>query len=649
MAAPAESAQRTGIELEPFAALVEEMSEFACLVSQRGKPQYVNPAGRRLIGLEASEDLAARSMRDFFTPDTWSRLRAEAFPQVKAAGRWAGTGQLRHVQVDAALDVEISLSVVRSPQTAKPSRLALVAREACDHRQIEEALRESQALYSSLVENLPLNVLRKDLDGRFTFGNCRYFETVGQPAGDVLGKTDFDFFPRELAEKYRADDQRVLETGQTFEAVERHQMPDGSMHFVQVWKTPLRDAAGQIVGTQAIFWDVTDHHRAEEALQESEARKAAILESSLDGIITVDQQGRICEFNRAAERMFGRPRAQVLGKDPADILFPSDASAGHHDRLGRYIAQGSGSMLGRRMEVVAVRAGGQKFPAEMAMTISRLQGEPVFTFFLRDISERKQAEEARARHAAELARSNADLQQFAFAASHDLQEPLRKILAFGDRLKIKCADALSDDGRLYLERMQNAARRMQELIHGLLELSRVTTKGSQFERVDLNEIAQQVMTDLEVRVEQLAGRVELGRLPVIEADPVQMRQLLQNLIGNGLKFYPPGRPPHVEVLAQEIEKPEAAGPGMALVSGPWCRIVVRDHGIGFDEKQSERIFAVFQRLHTRDEYEGAGLGLAICRKIAQRHHGTIVANSSPGHGATFTVTLPMRHSEAVAD
>jgi two-component system sensor kinase FixL len=643
MAAPAESAQGRSLEQEPFAALVAETGDFACLISPRGKALYVNPAGRQLVGLAAGEDLADRSVREFFTAESWARLRADAFPRVKAEGRWSGAGQLRNLQLGAVIDVQLTLSLVRS-QAGQPARLALVARGASNHRQIEQALRESQALYSSLVENLPLNVLRKDLEGRFTFGNSRFCETIGRALEDVLGKTDFDLFPRDLAQKYRTDDRRVVETGQTFQTVERHQTPDGSMHFVQVWKTPLHDAAGQIVGTQAIFWDVTDRQRAEEALQESEARKTAILESSLDAIVTVDQRGQICEFNRAAERIFGRPRAQVLGKSPTEILFPAENGEGHHDRLDRYMAEGSGSMLGRRIEVTAVRAGGHPFPAEMAMTISRLQGEPVFTFFLRDISERKQAEEARARHAEELARSNADLQQFAFAASHDLQEPLRKILAFGDRLKIKCGDALTDDGRMYLDRMQSAARRMQELIHGLLELSRVTTKGSQFVRVDLNEIAQQVMTDLEVRVEQLGGRVELGTLPAIEADPLQMRQLLQNLIGNALKFHRPGQPPHVEVSAEVVEKPELALPSMKLGLGPWCRLLIRDQGIGFDEKQSERIFAVFQRLHTRDQYEGAGLGLPICRKIAQRHGGTISASSSPGQGATFTVVLPVQQS-----
>ena len=232
-----------------------------------------------------------------------------------------------------------------------------------------------------------------------------------------------------------------------------------------------------------------------------------------------------------------------------------------------------------------------------------------------------------------LQRSNRELQDFAYVASHDLQEPLRKIQAFGDRLKKKFVEVLGDDGRDYLERMQNAAGRMQTLINDLLAFSRITTKAQPFVPVSLRQVAQEVLSDLEVRIEQTGARVEVGELTTIDADPLQMRQLLQNLIGNALKF------------RREYAKPVIALKTHANGDG-CCRLTVEDNGIGFDMKYLDRIFGMFQRLHGRDQYEGTGVGLAICRKIAERHGGQITAQSSPGQGATFIVTLPVHQGES---
>ncbi|HEY9744174.1 MAG TPA: response regulator [Coleofasciculaceae cyanobacterium] len=252
--------------------------------------------------------------------------------------------------------------------------------------------------------------------------------------------------------------------------------------------------------------------------------------------------------------------------------------------------------------------------------------------------------EQETRQSQELARSNAELQQFASIASHDLQEPLRKIQAFGDRLKTKCNEALTEQGRDYLDRMQNAAGRMQTLIDDLLMLSRITTKAQPFVPVDLAQVIQEVLSDLEVRIDETKGQVEVGRLPTIEADSLQMRQLLQNLIGNALKFHPKTEPPKVRIYSQLLNDEEQQPTGNSITP-THCQIVVEDNGIGFDEKYLDRIFNVFQRLQGRSEYEGTGMGLAICRKIAERHGGSLTAESTPGQGATFIVTLPIKQRQ----
>jgi PAS domain S-box-containing protein len=259
-------------------------------------------------------------------------------------------------------------------------------------------------------------------------------------------------------------------------------------------------------------------------------------------------------------------------------------------------------------------------------------------------AERRRAEERLQAFTAQLERSNRELQDFASVASHDLQEPLRKIQGFAGRLRARYAPALGDQGLDYLERMETAAERMRILIQDLLAFSRITTKAQPFAPVDLAQVARDVLSDLEGRIQQTKGEVHLDELPTLEADATQMRQLLQNLIGNALKFHQPEMAPLVKVHGQLF----ANGRVLARADrahAQECCITVQDNGIGFDEKYRERIFQVFERLHGRGEYEGTGMGLAICRKIAERHGGRINAASTPGQGATFIVTLPIRHSE----
>jgi two-component system CheB/CheR fusion protein len=255
-----------------------------------------------------------------------------------------------------------------------------------------------------------------------------------------------------------------------------------------------------------------------------------------------------------------------------------------------------------------------------------------------DIDERKQTEARLHEAAATLLRNNRELEEFASVASHDLQEPLRKVQAFVGCLRDEQAATLNAEGRDYLDRIQNAAARMATLVSDLLEISRLSSKGRTFVPVNLNVVVTEVLSDLETRLAQTGGRVEVMELPTIAGDPVQMRQLFQNLIGNALKFHKKERAPTVRVSAESIDSAEMNGPPLV---GRACQISVADDGIGFDEKYLTKVFTIFQRLHGRGEYEGTGIGLAICRKIAERHGGIVTARSQLGQGATFVVTLPL--------
>ena len=256
-----------------------------------------------------------------------------------------------------------------------------------------------------------------------------------------------------------------------------------------------------------------------------------------------------------------------------------------------------------------------------------------------DVTELERNAENLQQYTRKLEASNRELQDFAYVASHDLQEPLRKIETFGDRLKNKYADELPDNATVYIERMQNATGRMRLLINDLLNYSRITTKAKPFAELDLNAVVAGVLSDLQIRIEEAGATVNFNDLHTIEADDTQMRQLLQNLIGNALKFQREGVAPVVTVSSRLIEGDFVSGiPDMIELS-------IADNGIGFDNRYKDQIFTIFQRLHGRNDYEGTGIGLATCRKIVERHGGEIDANGVEGEGATFTATLRMKHKQ----
>jgi signal transduction histidine kinase len=311
----------------------------------------------------------------------------------------------------------------------------------------------------------------------------------------------------------------------------------------------------------------------------------------------------------------------------ADGQLEREVAGDRRDEIGM-LAGAFNSMTGQLRELIGnLETRVEERTSELSAANSTLS---------REILERERAELELEKYAARLERSNNALQEFAYVASHDLQEPLRKIRSFGNRLQTKYQEQIDERGQDYLDRMQSAAGRMQELIESLLTYSRVTSRTTAFEDVDLNGVAEGVISDLEVRLRETGGIVTVGDLPTIDADPVQMRQLLQNLLANSLKFAEPGRVPKVTVSAARNDGSNG--------HGPIWHITVSDNGIGFEQKYAERIFGVFQRLHGRGEYTGTGIGLAACAKIVDRHGGSIVATGRPGEGASFLVKLPSRQT-----
>ncbi len=387
---------------------------------------------------------------------------------------------------------------------------------------------------------------------------------------------------------------------------------------------------------------------AEQTAQKSELKLRSMIEHSSDITTIMDETSHFEYVSPSMESFFGYDIEKLIGTSMYKLVHPEDV----RKLIKCYLEQGDTSRKPIRLEYRFRHTDGswRDIDGVGQIIYDEETGAKKVLINARDVTVRKADESKLREYTKKLQSSNRELQDFAFVASHDLQEPLRKVQAFGDRLETKFSDRLGADGLDYLARMQSASQRMQILITDLLTFSRVTTQAKPFSSFELNNILKDVISDLEVKIEETAAEVTVEDLPKIEMDTTQMRQLFQNLIGNGLKFSKPETAPVIKVWS-EINDAGDHRPIKILaddfsvndgeIPTGFCRIYVEDNGIGFDEKYLDRIFTVFQRLHGRTEYEGSGVGLAVCRKIVERHNGHLTARSKSGEGAKFIITLPL--------
>ncbi|HLX95084.1 MAG TPA: PAS domain-containing protein [Verrucomicrobiae bacterium] len=515
-------------------------------------------------------------------------------------------------------------------------------------KEAEAALDQERLLLRTLIDNLPDGIYAKDARGRKILANPADLKNLNcKTEAEAIGKTDFDLFPKEIAEKFYTDDQKVMQGEPVINREEYLLNGQAEKRWLLTSKLPLRNQKGKIIGLVGMGRDITERKRIEEELAHERMLLRTLIDNLPDCIYAKDAAGRKILANPAdLKNLNCKTEAEAIGKTDFDF-FPRDIAEKFFADDQRVI---EGHPVINREEYFLDPEDRKHWLLTSKLPMRDQNGTIAGLVGIgRNITEQKEAEdalresEARLRQfTTQLERSNRELQDFAYVASHDLQEPLRKIVVFGERLKEQSGEKLDAEARDFLERMQRAASRMQTLINDLLTFSRVTTKARPFTQVDLAEVAREVVNDLEGRIEQVKGRVEVGTLPVVEAESLQMRQLLQNLIGNALKFRRPEVTPVVKVAAQIITGP-VPEEGAAGVAQKLCQLTVSDNGIGFEEKYLDRIFNVFQRLHTRNEYEGTGMGLAIARKIVLYHHGEITAKSKPGEGATFIATFPLIH------
>jgi PAS domain S-box-containing protein len=469
-------------------------------------------------------------------------------------------------------------------------------------------------------------VFAVDLDGRVATWPPAAERLTGRAAADALGMP--------LAEVRGGEDgaaavEALLARAASGEGARDEgwwTRADGRSWWGEASVAPVRGGDGEVAGCSVVVHDATARREADVEMRRARATFEGILAIASDAVVCVGEEQRIQFFNAGAERIFGYGAAEVLGA-PLETLIPERHRPAHAERVRAF---GDGTVHARRMgergEISGRRKGGEIFPAEASISRLDVGGARVYTAVLRDVTDRRRAEDALARQAEELARSNADLEQFAYVASHDLQEPLRMVASYTQLLARRYRDRLDEDAHEFIGYAVEGVTRMQALINDLLAYSRVGTGSGEARAVELEAVLGRVLRSLEAAVEEAGARVTHDPLPTVRGDEGQLGQLLQNLVGNAIKFRRPDAAPHVHLSA-------------ARGDGEW-EIAVRDNGIGIEAEFADRIFVIFQRLQPRGEYPGTGIGLAICKKIVERHGGRIWVEGTPGVGTTFRFTLP---------
>ena len=497
----------------------------------------------------------------------------------------------------------------------------------------------AERLLRQAMEVVPQGFCLFDEKDTLVVANQSFREMHPEIADDLIAGADFVELVKLWSERTRnrppdvsAEEffHRVLKAHRTQERNFEYQRHDGRTLLIN--EHNAREGASVWLHT-----DISALKQREEELEylSSElARQNAYIDATLNsmnqGLATFDGEDRLMVCNQRFREIFALPAGMEREGTPLSDIAAHLADTGLLERAREVLPGVHTAARDSGYELQALRLGdGRTFHIQIT---SLDNGDLLATFHETTELERKTRQLAT--YAEKLEFSNRELQEFAYVASHDLQEPLRKIEAFGDRLIKKYGNALDETGTTYLERMQNASVRMRTLVEGLLNYSRISTNARPPGPVDLGEVVEAVIGDLEVALESSGGKVVRNGLPAITADATQMRQLFQNLIANALKFRRPDVPPLVEVSANPV----------ALQHGEGVEILVRDNGIGFESQHAEQIFKIFHRLHGRVEFEGTGIGLATCRKIAERHGGTISAAGDPGVGTTVTIVLPLQPS-----
>jgi len=544
----------------------------------------------------------------------------------------------RYLRKDGSIVWVSFTMVVERDAAGKPQYEIAFFDDITARKQAEAALRESEERFRSVVDSANDGILVYDKQLNVIAGNLAAERILGLPLANIIGAAGFTsllpcvhadgspILPDERPTRLTVRSGKPL-TGQIV-GIYR---PDGSMNWVSVNTGFLRRPGDtDWYGVVSTIGDITKQRHAELALSASEALYRQTFELATAGIAHVDLSGRFMKVNRRLCEILGYGEQELIGRPVKEISHPEDRNLTDSQRM----RVRSGEKQSVRFEKRYLRKSGAIVWVDLSVALAcDASGAPQYEIALfDDITERKKAEAALREAHEELKRSNAELEQFAYVASHDLQEPLRMVSSYTQLLMRRYGDKLDGDAKDFTAFIVDGATRMKQLIEDLLAYSRVGTRDKNFKPADSESSLKRALTNLRAAIQDSGATVTQDKLPTIPCDEVQLAQLFQNLIGNALKFRKPDAAPAVHV-------------GAADQGAEW-EFMVRDNGIGIEPQYFERIFMVFQRLHDKGEYPGTGIGLAIVKKVVERHGGRIWVQSQPGAGTTFHFTMPKERKAA---
>ena len=507
----------------------------------------------------------------------------------------------------------------------KPDKMYGVAEDITERKQAEEQIKR----LADIVDSSDDAIIGQDLNGTILSWNRGAEKVYGYSAREMIGKHISKLIPASQWENISKCMEEVKNGRKVAHYEAQRTKKDGTGIDILITLSPIKNVDGEITGISIIARDITERKKAEKALIESEEKLNTTIESSPDSIIASDLDLNITSCNQATVNIYGASSSdELIGLNALDLIDSKDRQKLMEATKIALIEKKSVTL-----ELNSVTIDGKKvFPVEISgNSIRNAEGDPVgFVAITKDITERKNAEKERETLIGELERSNQELQQFAYIASHDLQEPLRTISSFTQLLARRYKGQIDKDADEFIDFIVDGTNRMQAMIKDLLKYSRVQTRGEEFKPTDVQKALDKALFNLKVTIDENNAKITHDELPVVTADEKQLIQLFQNLIGNAIKFKKEDEAPKIHILSKKDEE------NNEYILG------VSDNGIGMDQQYAGRIFELFQRLHTRDEYKGTGIGLAVAKKIVERHGGRIWVESEPGRGSTFYFTIPIK-------
>ena len=618
------SAQRQAAELatleseERYRRLIDGVQDHAIyMLGPAGEIRSWNPGAKQITGC-TWEEVAGQNFSRFFPPDDIESGRPQEILRLAAEnGLYEDQGV--RVRKDG------TRFLIRSTITA--SRTA--AGELSGFNAISRDLsgtKESEAKYRGLMEAAPDAMVVVNQGGEIVLLNVQAEKQFGYRRDELLGQKVTNIIPEGFAERLIADDLRsekdalAQQIGTGIELIALRK--DKSEFPIEIMLSPLESAEGTLV--TAAIRNISVRKEAEKFLAQMEGKYRGLLEAAPDAMVVVNQAGEIVLLNIQAEKQFGYRRNELLGQKVKNIIPEGFAERLVADGL-RSKADAMAQQIGTGIELHGRRKDGSEFPIELMLSPLASDNGILVTSAIRDITKRKKAEVHLMQKMDELNRSNEELGQFAYIASHDLQEPLRMVASYTQLLARRYKGKLDSDADEFIAFAVDGASRMQRLIQDLLLYSRVQTKGMELRETSSEEAFERALRNLRGSIQESGAVVTHEALPNVQADEMQLAQLFQNLVGNAIKYQGSGIP-KIHVSAK-------------MNGGNKWMFSVKDNGIGIDAQYFDKIFGMFQRLHKREEFAGTGIGLAICKKIVERHGGNIAVESQPGHGSTFSFAL----------